>query len=54
MSKIHFWDLFTCKGTYMIDWVGRMCSDTIHYTYIYVYIHISIYTYVVMQCTQVV
>ena len=20
---MHFWDLFTCKGTYMIDWVGR-------------------------------
>jgi len=24
-SKMHFWDLFTCKGTYMIDWVGRLC-----------------------------
>ena len=24
MSKIKFWNLFTCKGTYMIDWVGRI------------------------------
>ena len=23
ISKIFFWNLFTCKGTYMIDWVGR-------------------------------
>ena len=24
ISKIIFWNLFTCKGTYMIDWVGRI------------------------------
>ena len=23
ISKIFFWYLFTCMGTYMIDWVGR-------------------------------
>jgi len=22
ISKIIFWNLFTCNGTYMIDWVG--------------------------------
>jgi len=26
ITKIIFWNLFTCKGTYMIDWVGRLCS----------------------------
>ena len=24
---MNFWDLFTCKGTYMIDWVGRVESQ---------------------------
>jgi len=23
ISQIKFWNLFTCKGTYIIDWVGR-------------------------------
>ena len=23
MSKMILWNLFTCKGTYIIDWVGR-------------------------------
>jgi len=25
--KIIFWNLFTCKGTYMIDWVGRTSAS---------------------------
>jgi len=26
ISKIIFWNIFTCKGTYMIDWVGRLSA----------------------------
>ena len=29
MSKTLFWDLFTCEGTYMIDWVGRGACDAV-------------------------
>ena len=31
ITKILFWNLFTCKGTYMIDWVGRSASQEIHF-----------------------
>ena len=30
ISKILFLNLFTCKGTYMIDWVGRF----VHKSYV--------------------
>ena len=45
ISKIRFWNLFTCMGTYMIDWVGRICIHIYIYIYIHTYIHIYIYMY---------
>jgi len=30
ISKIFFWNLFACEGTYIIDWVGRCHMCDIH------------------------
>jgi len=40
ISKMLSWNVFTCEGTYMTDWVGRICI------YIYVHIYICIYIYI--------
>jgi len=47
ISKMHFWEVFTCEGTYMIHWVGRIhiYIRVYIYAYIYAYIYIYIYAY---------
>jgi hypothetical protein len=52
ISKIHFWDLFTCKGTYMIDWVGRIriCVSHIYVLHIDVTYRCHIYVYHIYIC----
>jgi len=51
ISKMLFWNVFTCKGTYMIDWVGRVWVTAYLYAFpppsisIHTYSHVRIYIY---------
>ena len=48
ISDILFWNLLTCTGTYMIDWVGRISHVIWIWTYTYVsfHIHRSLFIYI--------
>ena len=47
ISKMLSWNTFTCKGTYMTDWVGRSYIN-IHASY--TIIHIYILQFVLTNC----